>query len=82
MTKKKKIGSSGKFEGIPYFAVGNGELDGQPEVGKTALCPHCKKFHKVEYGIDIKTGKESKMLAFVKCGKSSYLVAIGGKLLK
>ena len=78
----KKIGSHGKIGKVPYFAVGNDELKNQKEVGKFAICPHCKKSHKVNYGIDKATGEESKTLGFVNCGKNgSYLVSVGGKLL-
>ncbi len=48
---------------------------------KTAVCPKCKKTHKIKYGIDTKTKKISKLLGFVDCGKESYLVTIAGKLI-
>ena len=72
-----------KLEGIPFVAFGNNELGEQ--VGDCAVCPHCKKKHKVEYGETInKDGTKSpnKVLGFVKCGKESYLVAIDEKLIK
>jgi len=79
---KKEIGNFGKLDEIGYFAVGNNELENQPEVGKTAICPHCKKRHKVEYGEDVKTKKISKTIGFVKCkNKETYLVSINRKLL-
>jgi len=66
---------------IPFFAIGNNELEGKLLVGDTALCPHCKKKRKVKYGTDAETGEVSKTLGFVNCGKESYLVSVGGKLL-
>ena len=64
----------------PFLAVGNDEL-GDP-VGDKAVCPNCKKKHKVKYGTD-KDGKESKLLGFVSCTDGgSYLVSISGELLK
>jgi len=67
---------------IPFIAIGNEELENQPKISKFAICPKCKKKHKVKYGIDAKTKKKSKMLGFVNCGKESYLVAVNGKKLK
>ena len=76
-----QLGSSGKLNNTPYFAVGNNELAGQPKVGKTAKCPHCGKYHRVKYGRDAETGKPSETLGFVSCGEETYLVAIKGRLL-
>jgi len=81
--EERKIGSRGSLDGVPYFAVGNNELERQPKVGKTCICPNCKKRHKVSYGEDAKTGEVSTILAFVYCPKSgsSYLVAVNQKIL-
>lgn len=73
------------------LAIGNGELDGHPDVGESADCPACKQPHKVEYGTSRSMNpdgtwsepKESRELGFVKCptnGKS-YMVSLNGKLL-
>ena len=51
-------------------------------IGKTFECKRCNKKHIVKYGTDSETGKISKMLAYINCGKESYLVALNGKLLK
>ena len=70
---------------IPYFAIGNNELEKLKPVGETAKCPKCKKRHKVEYGKKkMPDGhyEETKMLGFVKCGEDSYLVSVNGKELK
>jgi len=63
---------------IPFIAIGNDEL-GEP-VGKYTICPKCKKKHLVKYGDEIIDGKKVKstLLGYVKCGKSSYAVAIKG----
>lgn len=66
---------------IPFVAFGNEELAGNPKVGKTAKCPKCSKQHKVKYGTNTKTGKEFKLLAFVSCGKKTYLVGVNQKTI-
>jgi ssDNA-binding Zn-finger/Zn-ribbon topoisomerase 1 len=63
------------------YAIGNDELEEKEKAGKTALCPKCKKRHKIRHGTDTKTGKTSNLLGFVNCGKESYLVAVAGKLI-
>ena len=60
------------------FAIGQGEIDNSPPLGKTIKCFMCKKRHKVGFAKD-KNGNETKMLAFYKCGKDSYLCGINGK---
>ena len=67
------------MKNIPYFAIGNDELESKAPVGNTAHCPHCKKKHKVKYGTI--NGKESKLMGFVSCRKNIYLVAVNGKEL-
>jgi hypothetical protein len=66
--------NTGKFKGVPFLAVGNDEL-GDP-VGKTEICPGCKKKHRVRMlgGIG--------GLAVLQCGKKSYLVGIKGKKIR
>jgi hypothetical protein len=76
----------------PMLAVGNGELDNNPNVPEIYQCPRCNQQHKVEYGNKIeKDGSKtpSKTLAYVKCrGKTlfskekTYLVGLHGKLLR
>ena len=67
---------------IPFLAVGNDELG--DDLKYKAKCPNCGKFHPIKYGDEIVDGKPvpSKMLAFVNCGKESYLVGINGKELR
>ena len=66
---------------IPYFAIGNNELEVLPVAKDKAKCPMCKKLKTIKYGTDTKTGEVSKMLGFVNCGKEAYMVSINGKLL-
>jgi hypothetical protein len=63
------------------LAIGNGELDSNPPIGKSIRCPHCNKSHSVKYGKD-KDGVESKLLAFYSCGEKTYLAGINGRLLR
>ena len=68
------------------FAIGNDELGKLPEIGKTYLCPHCGKRHRVrvQYNETQVNGEwvPATILAYVKCGKKLYLVGINGKELK
>lgn len=72
-------------ENIPYFAVGNDELEKKPPLGKTVRCRVCGEYHEVEYGKekDPATGemRESRLLAFYKCPKTGqlYLAGIDGR---
>jgi transposase-like protein len=69
----------------PFIAVGHGELDSNPDVGKVYDCPSCGKQHPVEYGERVEkdgTKTPDPMLAFVKCKKKAYLIGINGKMLK
>lgn len=69
---------------IPYFAIGNNELAEKQKIGKTVKCKVCGKRHKVCYGETINqdgTKTPSKLLGFITCGKSSYLVSVAGKKL-
>lgn len=65
------------------LAVGLNELG--KKVGKEITCPNCLKVHPIEYGkkeMPDGTWKETRMLAFYKCGEKSYLAGIDGQLLK
>jgi len=67
---------------IPFIAFGNDELEKMPDLGKEAVCPHCGKKHKVEYGKKVLgdgTKVEDKTLAYVQCGDEVYLVGVNGK---
>lgn len=66
-----------------FLAVGNEELEGQPEIKKGDMfdCPHCPDKHVLECGTDPKNGKESTMLLFYRCGDKTYLAGLNGKLI-
>lgn len=67
---------------IPFIAFGNDELDGKEEIGNTIICERCGETHEVRYGNEVLedgTKVPSKMLAFVDCGDSTYLVGLDGK---
>ena len=69
---------------VPYIGFGNDELEKMAPVRETATCPGCGQSHTVEYGDEVKkdgTKVPSKLLGFVKCGETLYLVALGGKAL-
>jgi hypothetical protein len=70
-----------KKNDVPFFAIGSNELKDKPIAGETAICPNCKKNHKIKFGTNIKTKKEDKMLGFVNCGKESFLVSINNQLI-
>ena len=76
--KKKEIEKE-----IPFIAIANDELSGV--IKEFEICPHCGESHKVKYGDEILpdgTKKESKTLAYVNCGKSSFLIGLRGKKIK
>lgn len=65
------------------LAVGANELG--EKIGNSYLCPRCGEEHPIEYGkqeMPDGTWKETKLLAFYKCGDKSYLAGIDGRLLK
>lgn len=64
------------------LAIGNEELEDAPNIGKTIHCTRCGQRHRVEYGDKVEkdgTKTPSKLLAFVRCQKNTYLVGINGK---
>lgn len=69
---------------IPFVAIGNDELGKCKPLGKTVSCNRCGKRHKVRYGESVlkdDTKVPSKLLAYVKCNGSLYLIGIDGKKL-
>lgn len=68
------------------FAIGSKELEACPPTreDEMATCPKCGELHPIGYGEEVlKDGTKipSRMLAFVKCGSDTYLVAINGKVI-
>jgi len=67
---------------VPFFAIGNDELDKAEPLSDFIKCPHCGMEHPVEYGeevLDNGTKVPSKLIAFYKCGEKSYLCGINSK---
>ncbi len=67
---------------IPYFAIGNDELEKMPKLKDEVLCARCGKMHKVEYGKKIlKDGSKipDRTLAMVRCRGKMFLAGINGK---
>lgn len=68
-----------------FLAVGNGELDGQPEIKKGDMfdCPHCGGAHPLECGKNPKTGVEDNFLLFYTCTSTGldWLAGMNGKML-
>jgi len=69
------------------LAIGNNEL-GEP-AGDTIKCPFCKGEHPIEFGTSRRVLEDGTLsepevgtLGFYKCGDSSYLASINGRLLK
>jgi len=64
------------------LAIGNDEIEKAPPLGDFILCTVCGKRHRIEFGDEVLkdgTKKQSKLLAFYKCGGKSYLAGINGK---
>ena len=61
------------------FAISGDELKNKPNLGKTAKCNGCNKYHDVKFGKD-KDGNET-TFAYITCPqtKNSYMVGIDGK---
>lgn len=81
LMKEGKEANSDK--NIPYLAIGNNELIGQPNVkeGDWIECPHCGKSHQLQFGRDVKTGEKSQLIGFYECGDNLYVGAVNGKSL-
>lgn len=62
------------------FTISNEELEKKPLAKDMAVCPNCKKKHKIIWATD-EGGNQSKSLGGVQCGDSDYLVAIDEKLI-
>ena len=62
------------------LAIGNEELKG--ELKSHIDCSNCGNSHPIEYGDEIMkdgTKRQTKILAFYKCGDSTYLAGINGR---
>ena len=57
---------------IPFFAIGNEEIQKAPMLGKKIVCDRCGKTHIVRYG-------KKEINAFYKCSGKEYLAGINGK---
>jgi len=70
------------MDNIPFFAVGNGELDGNKKLKKDDLidCPHCSQKHSVKLSKN-EAGEEVSTIMYYNCGENSYLCGIGGKVI-
>lgn len=63
------------------LAIGTGEIDRMPVLGKTVVCWICGKRHKVKFGNEILpdgTKKLSQLLAFFSCKGQEYLCGVNG----
>lgn len=68
---------------VPFIAVDASDL-GAYLTGTDVHCSKCGGSHTVQYGTTQENGKTvpSKTLGFYKCGDSSYMATIKGKLLR
>ncbi len=64
------------------LSISNDELNGAPRVveGMKIDCPNCGFEHILEGGEDEK-GNHTNTALFYKCGDTSYLAAIDGKII-
>jgi hypothetical protein len=62
------------------MAVGNDELGKSIPDDARVQCHICGRAHKIQYGKS-QNGEETRLLAFYRCGKSSYVCGIAGRLL-
>ena len=73
-----------KQKSLPFIAIGNGELDNNPDVPKTIKCKSCGKMHKVVRSKD-SDGTPGR-LHFYTCKNvkpnATYLCGFNGKLMK
>ena len=64
------------------LAIGNDKIDTAPKLGDFILCTNCGERHRIEFGnkiLEDGTKIPSKLLAFYKCGETTYLAGINGK---
>ena len=64
------------------LAIGNNELAKQPPVKWVVKCWKCGKNHRVRYGVEVMpdgTRRPTNLIAFMKCGKNTYLCGVNGK---
>ncbi len=68
---------------IPYWAVGNEELNDLPSVkdGDEILCDKCNGRHRLEACTDTKTGEKFDLILSYSCGEKVYIGAVHGKLV-
>ena len=66
----------------PYIGFSGDQLENQPDMveGMEIICPQCGLLHTVEFGKDTKTRKKTNLIGFYKCGESTRLAGVGGKL--
>ena len=66
----------------PYIGFSNNTLETLPEVkkGDTVACKKCGKDHALRPAKD-RDGNDSILLLSYKCGDTSYVAAIGGRLI-
>ena len=64
------------------LSISNDELNDAPRAaeGMKIECPHCGLEHVLEGGTD-ENGNHTSMILFYKCGDTSYLAAIDGKII-
>lgn len=66
---------------IPYVGFSNETLNSCPRVkeGDLIKCPQCGDQHAIEFGTS--NGKKSDAIGFYRCGDSTYLGAVAGRLV-
>jgi hypothetical protein len=57
---------------MDILGIGNSELAMCDMLGKTIVCPHCERRHKVRVS-------DPPDLQFYRCGKGTYLCGIDGR---
>jgi len=71
-------------ESIPFFAIGNDELEEKKKVGKMAKCPNCGKKHHIKFCervVEDGSLETTTDLGFIVCDQKDYLVVVKGKSL-
>jgi DNA-directed RNA polymerase subunit RPC12/RpoP len=75
----------GKFNGVPFTAIGNDELGEAIPDDRKIWCPHCGKRHKIKEAratrIDGEPCDKPSGAWFYKCGESTYLAAIQNRMI-